>query len=262
MDNKVLKKICIFCKKDSSESKSKEHIVPESMGCPEGLYLSPGIVCDKCNNNILARLDSDLQDCFGILKPWFIAQNKKGKPITVKNKYYYAENNNGHFSIFINKKGKPVEVKKGIFLKSIEDNKKVIHSFEEKICGKETNVKFSQNFILNDNSKRALHKIAFEFYCWMHGEDVVLDKKFDIVRDYILFGKGKRSILMGEKYRFGDLEGIHQFHSTAQDEKGNIIVPFLLFDISFVVSLVGSMEKLQEMKDKAQELSLPKFIAV
>lgn len=40
---------CIFCLQDSSNSKSVEHVIPESLG--NSLHhLPPGIVCDKCNN--------------------------------------------------------------------------------------------------------------------------------------------------------------------------------------------------------------------
>jgi hypothetical protein len=40
---------CLFCKKDSSSSKSAEHIIPESLG-NTAQVLPPGIVCDACNN--------------------------------------------------------------------------------------------------------------------------------------------------------------------------------------------------------------------
>jgi len=40
---------CIFCRTDSSTSKSREHIIPESLG-NTSLVLPPGVVCDKCNN--------------------------------------------------------------------------------------------------------------------------------------------------------------------------------------------------------------------
>jgi hypothetical protein len=40
---------CIFCKADSAGSRSKEHIIPESLG--NSFHVLPqGIVCDKCNN--------------------------------------------------------------------------------------------------------------------------------------------------------------------------------------------------------------------
>jgi len=40
---------CLFCKQDSSASKSVEHIIPESLG-NSTLVLPAGYVCDKCNN--------------------------------------------------------------------------------------------------------------------------------------------------------------------------------------------------------------------
>jgi hypothetical protein len=47
--NRDHKMRCLFCKKDSSESKSVEHIIPESLGNTKAL-LRKGVVCDKCNN--------------------------------------------------------------------------------------------------------------------------------------------------------------------------------------------------------------------
>jgi len=262
IQKEYLDKICIFCKQDSSESKSREHILPESMGCPEGFYLKPHTVCDQCNNTRLARLDSDLQKFFGLIKPYFIYENKKGKPLTVKNKYYYAENNNGHVSIHINVKGKPVEIKKGIRLKSIEDNKKSTHSFYLERDGKFARVRLKQNLMINDNIKRAIHKIAFEYFCFSCGKDAALEAKFDPIRDYVISGIGKRNILMGGEYKFSESSGIHQFgsQSMAMDKKGNAIISFLIFNVTFVVLLVGASEKLLEIKKKAEELSLPKFI--
>ncbi|MBI1198708.1 MAG: HNH endonuclease [Phenylobacterium sp.] len=40
---------CIFCKAESSASRSIEHILPESIGNSK-LLLPKGVVCDKCNN--------------------------------------------------------------------------------------------------------------------------------------------------------------------------------------------------------------------
>jgi len=40
---------CIFCRGDSAASKSREHIIPESLG-NSSLVLPKGVVCDKCNN--------------------------------------------------------------------------------------------------------------------------------------------------------------------------------------------------------------------
>lgn len=47
---------CIFCKRDSSLSRSREHIIPESLGNSEHL-LPPGVVCDGCNNYFARKVE-------------------------------------------------------------------------------------------------------------------------------------------------------------------------------------------------------------
>ncbi|MEJ7623785.1 MAG: HNH endonuclease [Pyrinomonadaceae bacterium] len=47
---------CIFCKIDSTESCSVEHIIPESLGNLSHV-LPPGVVCDKCNNYFATKVE-------------------------------------------------------------------------------------------------------------------------------------------------------------------------------------------------------------
>jgi hypothetical protein len=47
---------CIFCKEDSQNSKSVEHIVPESMGNKTHI-LAKGVVCDKCNQYFSRKVE-------------------------------------------------------------------------------------------------------------------------------------------------------------------------------------------------------------
>src|ERR1700674_985039 len=47
---------CIFCKRDSSGSRSIEHILPESLG-NEDHILPPGFVCDSCNNYFASSVE-------------------------------------------------------------------------------------------------------------------------------------------------------------------------------------------------------------
>jgi hypothetical protein len=82
---------CIFCKQDSSNSKSVEHIIPESLGCKEHI-LGKGIVCDKCNNYFarevekpfledntikLLRFDEGLESKKGKVPPVSAVMNSK-----------------------------------------------------------------------------------------------------------------------------------------------------------------------------------------
>ncbi len=47
---------CIFCKRDSTGSRSAEHIIPESLGNDEHV-LPPGVVCDACNNYFASSIE-------------------------------------------------------------------------------------------------------------------------------------------------------------------------------------------------------------
>lgn len=47
---------CIFCKRDSTGSRSEEHIIPESLGNEEHV-LPPGVVCDACNNYFASSIE-------------------------------------------------------------------------------------------------------------------------------------------------------------------------------------------------------------
>lgn len=71
---------CIFCKKDSTFSKSVEHIVPESLGNTDHV-LAPGIVCDKCNSYFASKVEQPFQE-IPLIKSQRFAHaiaNKRGK---------------------------------------------------------------------------------------------------------------------------------------------------------------------------------------
>lgn len=52
-------KLCIFCREDAAQSRSVEHIIPESLGNTEHV-LPRGIVCDKCNNYFARKVEGPL----------------------------------------------------------------------------------------------------------------------------------------------------------------------------------------------------------
>lgn len=71
---------CIFCNKDSTTSKSIEHIIPESLGNDE-LILDKGIVCDKCNNYFSREIENPVLnlDGFKQLRFYELIKSKRGK---------------------------------------------------------------------------------------------------------------------------------------------------------------------------------------
>lgn len=72
--------LCIFCKADSSSSRSREHILPESLGNVEHT-LPCGVVCDRCNNYFSRKLEKPILDSpvFQLLRADMQIANKKGR---------------------------------------------------------------------------------------------------------------------------------------------------------------------------------------
>lgn len=71
---------CIFCHKDSSTSKSKEHIIPESLGNKQ-LVLPTGYVCDVCNHYFSIKIEKEL-----LSQPYFIFMRSRNEILTKKGK--------------------------------------------------------------------------------------------------------------------------------------------------------------------------------
>lgn len=76
---------CLFCKCVSDNSKSVEHIIPESLGNKEHV-LPKGHVCDGCNNYFARKVEGKLlaQPYFKSLRHRNGIQTKKGKSIVEK----------------------------------------------------------------------------------------------------------------------------------------------------------------------------------
>lgn len=72
---------CIFCKQDSSGSRSVEHVMPESIGNKRRI-LPPGVVCDKCNNYFARKVEEPIlaHPSMRNLRAWYRVPNKRGKP--------------------------------------------------------------------------------------------------------------------------------------------------------------------------------------
>ncbi len=50
---------CIFCGRHDGGFTGREHAFPESLG-NESVILPPGVVCDRCNNGLLADAEQAL----------------------------------------------------------------------------------------------------------------------------------------------------------------------------------------------------------
>ncbi len=72
--------ICLFCNEDASDSKSVEHIFPESLG-NKRIILGKGVICDKCNNYFAREIEKPVQSYEDIrnIAAFESIKNKKGK---------------------------------------------------------------------------------------------------------------------------------------------------------------------------------------
>ncbi|WP_048195139.1 HNH endonuclease [Methanococcoides methylutens] len=70
---------CLFCKKESTTSKSVEHIIPESLGNLSHI-LPKGVVCDNCNNYFARKVEKPFLElpAMTILRFNQMVPNKRG----------------------------------------------------------------------------------------------------------------------------------------------------------------------------------------
>lgn len=71
---------CLFCKNPTADSKSVEHIIPESLGSKKKV-LPKGIVCDTCNNYFATKVENPIlsHESFRNLRAYYQVPTKKGK---------------------------------------------------------------------------------------------------------------------------------------------------------------------------------------
>lgn len=71
---------CIFCKAESTSSRSVEHIIPESMGNTNHV-LPIGVVCDWCNQYFARKIERQVLESptFRLIRASMEVQSKRGR---------------------------------------------------------------------------------------------------------------------------------------------------------------------------------------
>ena len=184
---------CIFCHKDSSNSKSIEHIIPESLG-NKHYFLPQGYVCDKCNNYFATKIEKEL-----LAQPYFVSlrsrceiHTKKGKDVKLK-------------AIFSDLSRDAEVVKKNT------ENGLIIHIDEKEVeLYEDINVKGIKQICIpyiyepeypNTIMSRFLAKCAYEYFLYQFPKEKynecaqeLLNKENDLLkqlREYARYGKGE-----------------------------------------------------------------------
>ncbi len=169
--------LCIFCKSTTNEFSSEEHIIPETLGNHD-LVLPPGYVCNKCNNEMLARLDNALMAYppIAIQRIYYTPYNKDGKRPS------------GQFGDMTITKTRPLH----LHVQTKDETSEAFNIIENMADG---SVRFRLNykFKYQLDAKllaRAIYKIGLEMVALTEGRDAACSDKYDQARAFVLKGEG------------------------------------------------------------------------
>lgn len=248
--------ICLFCKKGSSDSKSVEHIIPESLG--NKVHVLPlGIVCDNCNQYFAKKIE---------------------KPLLEKSYFRNVRNRN-----FVESKKNKIPIGDAIVFNPSMDKIQIHHDknstsiiFENEESAKKVMSKGSGSFIIPMNNQpeqndvimsRFLAKCALESLVnyfagddWI--EEIINKVELDPLRNYARYGIGKFWIynqrrIYDEEDRFTDniyhpepYEILHEMEFLHLESQVLYFV-LVIFGVEYVINCGGS--ELNQYQDWLRE---------
>lgn len=183
--------ICIFCHKDSSTSKSIEHIIPESLGNKHH-FLPKGYVCDNCNHYFAVKIEKEL-----LAQPYFVSMRSRNEILSKKNRLVKER-------VFFHEVSRTAEtvlqMKENEISLSFDDDE--LYDLIKKGEVKTIMASYIPEPVYpNTIMSRFLAKCAYEYFLYNMGKDKydlcvqeLLGSEFDILknlREYTRYGKGK-----------------------------------------------------------------------
>lgn len=209
--------ICIYCLKDSSSARDKEHVIPEALGCKE--ELPKGYVCDSCNNYFSMMDKTILHNRYIALRVGTEGiPSKKGKPRSqIGQNLYFDVKKRGTFTVKLGPVTITPETRQAVF--RLEQDKE----FDELLFA------------------RGIHKITFNCYAREFGRKEALHPRFNNLRNYI------RKADKGELWPYSVREAQsnkNQFISIFYGDYGEIAGLHIL-SLDFVVSFTRQIIDIQ-----------------
>lgn len=195
---------CIFCQNDSSESKSVEHIVPESLG-NKTIILPKGFVCDKCNNYFARKVEKDVLEM-----PYLTSVRHRNVILSKKRKSVPVEM---IFPKTLNSSKVTMNVTdNGIFANIID--KDVFESIMKTGNGRMIAMYHPEPEYPNRKMARFIAKCAFEYLVYAVQDDLrksfveneLFDSQLDFFRKFARFDIGEWSYSQRRVYSEGQLK--------------------------------------------------------
>ena len=209
---------CIWCK-EPTDNEPDEHILPEGLvgearfavvGANDDvlLVLKDDEVCLDCNVKRLNPLDTYLQKQLGIFKVFLNRTgNKRGRPAKIEKPGIFGIHRSDGPHIYLNAEKKRIVTEDGIVIQPTQNHPDAVHLTAVKKTGTTVEANFTFNMRLDSKPfRRALYKIGFEMLCFQQGTEVVLDPRFDPIRDYVLRARGSRDIFASQSLNGGEWE--------------------------------------------------------
>ncbi len=185
--------ICIWCKNEVKKF-SVEHIIPEPIGCPKDFHLEKGDICNPCNNK-LSKLDQAVIDEFDIASFMAGIPRKRNKTPLINNRGNlvgkYTEEGK---AVFVNMERNSINAIDSTHLSKYGKSPRNIRA-KFKRDGQIAEVSFQTSFGNSPKFVRGIYKIAFSSLVYFLGSKLALKREFDSIRNYVLYGKGKRKII-------------------------------------------------------------------
>ncbi len=230
---------CIFCGQDSSNSKSVEHIVPESFGNKTAI-LRKGIVCDKCNNYFARKVEQPFleSDTVRMLRQELEIENKRGKLIK---EYTYLRVGEEYVK----------QIHEDLYLIYTKADK-TEEDLEAAVAEYKQYLEASDKILLEENActARLLAKMAIEYFVYICGssdevtEYVGSDEIFKSLRQYARYGNHKvwtynarRIYARSEAYQGDPLSAVNWEADFLFLGNGEVYFIIVMFGIEYAICI-------------------------
>lgn len=241
---------CLFCKQSSADTKSVEHIVPESLGNTT-FVLPLGYVCDKCNNYFAREVEKPFLELpeLRLLRFQEAIPNKKGKTPAINGLL------NGNY---------PIKLKRKLSHNKVVNEAEISTEAIDKILNisERTTIivpAFTNQMLPPNNSitsrflaKMALEALADKLKDIEHSlEDLTNDTQFDMLRNHARLGTVKKwPCSIRRIYDYNKIwkysDGVHgqmvhesDFLLIPAEENHESNAEYIMAEIYFVVALWG-----------------------
>ena len=178
---------CLFCREADGGFVSAEHVIPECLGNTE-LVLDNGIVCDRCNNEVLSQVDQALCEFFPIqmFRSQFGIPRKDGTQPKARFSTGSMQHRDGTLVVELNNPGDEKTVRE---VARIGD---AVRLRMETTGGRRLNEAYASML------SRAVLKAALEA-AWLDHGDMMLEDRFDHVREAVLGAPSEGFIMISKK---------------------------------------------------------------